>query len=176
MAKTSSPWLIPHGWWNIQGHLTAVGAENREPNIQTCSQSEYDVMQKFTYPNDNIPRHKAKNGSLCGLRQTWWEPQRKSAERPENHSSLQLLIQCDRAQEICEEGWKKQLVEVFCSCHHYQSCLCNLVSKGAEIRYSSLFLNKITKANIFTVHHYLFQTMFPLAGPQKAICCGKASC
>lgn len=73
-----------------------------------------------------------------------------------------VFIQCDRALEICEEGWKKQLVEVFCSCHHFQSFVHKVMSTEEEIRYfSTFFFNKITKSNIFTAHH----TMFVLADP-----------
>lgn len=53
-----------------------------------------------------------------------------------------VFIQCDRAPEICEEGWKKQLVEVFCSCHHFQSFVHKVMSTEEEIRYCSTFIFK----------------------------------
>lgn len=53
-----------------------------------------------------------------------------------------VFIQCDRAPEICEEGWKKQLVEVFCSCHDFQSFVHKVMSTEKEIRYFQHFFFK----------------------------------
>lgn len=61
-----------------------------------------------------------------------------------------VFIQCDRAPEICDEGWKKQLVEVFCSCHHFQSFVDKVMSTEEEIRYFSTFFSQNKKT--FSLH------------------------
>lgn len=57
---------------------------------------------QITQPKTEVDWYRNKSEFVVVYR----EPERKYAERPENYSSLQLLIQCARALVICTDGWK----------------------------------------------------------------------
>lgn len=114
-----------------------------------------------------------------GLRQTWREPWRKSADRPENHSSPLLFILCDRAWEICKEGWKEQLVEEFCNCNHYQRFFFYTNKHLKESNtHEKLYIARVIFNERVKRERYLslwLCVVFTSAGPQQAICRGRVS-